>query len=363
MKTHRIVIVGAGNSVGNHLQAIQAVGDRVDLAAAVDIDEERLRAFCAQYAVPRGYTTVREMLAGEQPDLVCVVTPPETHRDISIECLEAGAWVYCEKPLCASLADFDAIQAAEERTGRYVSTVFQWRFGSAARHLKRLMRAGALGKPLVAICNTLWYRPQKYYSDTWHGRFATDFGGPTTALGIHLMDLLMWLMADWQDVRAITGTLDRQIEVEDVSMALVRFQNGAMGSLVNSVLSPRQESYLRLDFQKATVEVSALYRYSNEHWKISTPADGDDAEMRALWDAMDHDYPGSHDRQLCEILDSMEANQRPPVSGDEARRIIEFTASLYKSAWSGLPVAKGEITPDDAFYYSNNGAGEPAKGS
>lgn len=356
MKTHRVVIVGTGNSVGNHMRAIKAAGERVELVAAVDINEAGVRAFCTENGVPKWYTSVADMLDAEQPDLVCVVTPPATHRDITIQCLEAGAWVYCEKPLCASLADFDLIQQAEQRTGRYVSTVLQWRFGSAGKHLKQLMQAGSLGKPLVAVCNTLWYRPQPYYDAADRGRFASAFGGPTTTLGIHLMDLLLWLMQDWQEVSAITGTLDRDIEVEDVSMALVRFKNGAMGSITNSVLSPRQESYLRLDFQKATLEVQTLYRYANEHWKITTPPGVDDPDTPALWQALDSDIQGSHDQQLVEILDSMEANERPPVSGNEARRIIEFIAALYKSAATGRAVSQGEITPDDAFYHTNNPA-------
>jgi predicted dehydrogenase len=355
---HRLAIVGAGNSVGNHLSAIEALKDRVELVAAVDLNEDRAQSISEKHGIPRYYTHLSEMLSAEAPDLVCVVTPPATHKDISIECLEAGAWVYCEKPLCGSLADFYEIQQAEARTGRYVSTVFQWRFGSAGKHLKQLLQNQALGRPLVAVCNTLWYRTQAYYDVEWRGKFETEFGGPTMTLGIHLMDLLLWLMGDWQNVRAMTGTLDRAIDVEDVSMAMVRFQNGAMGSIVNSVLSPRQESYLRLDFQKATVEVSTLYRYGNEHWKISLPPQVDEPEILHIWNGQKENHISSHDVQLGEILDSMEANQRPPVSGDEARRIIEFTASLYKSAFTGKPVHKGEITPDDAYYYANNGAVE-----
>ena len=354
MTKHRLVIVGVGNSVGNHLRAVQALQDRVELAAAVDTNTERLQAFCQKYDVPASYTSVTDMLAAESPDIVSLVTPPSTHKALSIECLEAGAWVWSEKPLCASLADFDEIQAVEKRTGNYVSTVFQWRFGSAVKHLRGLMADGALGKPMVAVCNTLWYRLQAYYDVPWRGRYDTEFGGPTMTLGIHLMDLLLYIMGEWEEVRAMIGTLDRDIDVEDTSMALVRFKNGAMASIVNTALAPRQESYVRMDFQKATAEIKGLYRASNENWSF-TPADPEDTATQALWDALTEDYQGSHDQQLGEILDSKERNERPPVNGDEARRIIEFTASLYKSAQTGNPVHQGELTPDDPFYYSNDG--------
>lgn len=185
----RAALIGTGNSVGNHLVAFKKAADRVQLVAAVDIREAQVQAVCAEYGIPRAYTDVREMLDQEQPDLVAIVTPPALHKPQIIECLEAGAWVYCEKPLCASLADFDEITAAEQRTGRFVSTVFQWRFGSAARHLKSLIEKDVLGRPLVGVCNSLWYREQDYYNVSWRGKWATEFGGPTVTLGIHLMDL------------------------------------------------------------------------------------------------------------------------------------------------------------------------------
>lgn len=358
MKQHRLVIVGTGVSVGNQMEAIKKLGERVNLVAAVDLTEAKVKRFCEENGIPRWYTNYTEMLERESPDLVCIVTPPATHKALSIEALEAGAWVFCEKPLCASLADFDEIQAAEKRTGRYVSTVFQWRFGSAGKHLKKLIQQGIFGKPLLAICNTLWYRNQAYYDVYWRGSYATEFGGPTMTLGIHLMDFYLSLMGDWQELRAMIGTLDRNISVEDVSMAMVRFQNGAMGSIVNSALSPRQETNLRLDFQKATVEVKALYRYQNEDWQISFPPDSHDESILSAWSSIEDNFPATHDRQISEILDAMETNQAPPVIGEEARRILEFNASLYKSAMTGKPVVKGEIDPDDPFYYGNDGKGK-----
>ncbi len=358
MTPYRIAIVGTGSSVGNHLRAVEALGERVELVAAVDLNEARLNATCERWHIPHAYTSVTAMLAAAQPDLVSIVTPPATHTALAVECLAAGAWVYSEKPLCASLAEFDAITAAEARTGRYVSTVFQWRFGSAAKHVKRLIETQALGEPLVAVCHTLWYRPQAYYDKVWRGKWQTEIGGPTMTLGIHLMDLLLWLLADWREVHALADTLDHTIEVEDISLALVRFGGGTLATIVNSALSPRQESYLRLDFQQATVECRALYRYANENWSFSLAPDSVGSAAQDQWDALadGDDLPGEHRIQLGEILDSMDRGERPPVSGDEARRILEFAASLYKSANTGKPVQRGEITPGDPYYAAMNGA-------
>ncbi len=357
---YRVALVGTGQSVGNHLTAIRQLAGRAELVAAVDLDEARVRTFAQKHGVPNVYTDAKTMLACEKPDLVHIVTPPATHTPLTLMCLGAGAWVYCEKPLCASLAEFDAITKAENESGCYVSTVFQWRFGSAAKHLKQLSDKGALGRPFVAICNTLWYRSAEYYAVPWRGKWTTEIGGPTATLGIHLMDLCLWLLGDWAEVRAMIGTLERSIEVEDVSLALVRFENGALATLTNSALSPRQESYLRLDFQRATAEVSALYRYSNADWRVTLPDGVDDPEALASWAALTEDISGRHEVQLAEILTSMDAGMRPPVSGGEARRILEFLASLYKSALTGENVRRGSIGPGDPFYSAMNGNATPS---
>ncbi|MEP7287501.1 MAG: Gfo/Idh/MocA family oxidoreductase [Chloroflexota bacterium] len=355
MRQVRVAIIGTGSSIGNHLDALHSLGDAVDLVAAVDVDEARVKAFADQNQIPHWFTNATEMLNAIHPDLVCIVTPPATHLALTLECLEAGAWVHCEKPLCASLAEFDQIEQAEARTGRYVSTVFQWRFGSAVERLRGLMHSGELGQPLVGLCQTLWYRNLAYYQVAWRGKWATEIGGPTMTLGIHLMDLFLWLMGDWSEVQAMIGTLDRPIEVEDVSMALVRFASGAMGTITNSALSPRQNSIMRLDFQRATVEVSALYRYNNTNWSYSIPDGSPDAEALQRWQNIQQDISGNHAAQLTALLSSMEKNERPLISGLEARRILEFAASLYKAAITRQAVQRGSITAADPFYYAMNG--------
>ena len=358
MKQYRTVFLGTGNVVNNHLSAVATAGERIELVGAMDLNAERVQAVCEANDIPRWYTDVEQMLAETEPDLVHILTPPYTHFAQIEQCLRAGAHVYCEKPLCASLDQFDRITALEEATGRYVTTVFQWRFGSAVRHLKRLMDAGELGRPLVGHCHTLWYRDANYYAAPWRGRWETEIGGPTMGLGIHLTDLFLWLMPEWAEVRAQMATLDREIEVEDIAMAMVRFSNGALGHISNSALSPRQESYLRLDFQRATVECSALYRYHNSNWRFSVADNSPHAAALADWQAIGEDISGTHNVQLVEMLDSLDAGERPFLSGAEARRIIEFSTSLYKSAITDQPVARGSIVAGDPFYYAMNGAGE-----
>jgi len=349
----RTAIVGTGGIAHAHAEAATALADRLELVAAVDIDPARLDAFRERYGVTTGYADVEEMLAREKPDVVQICTPPGAHVDLSIACLEAGAWVLCEKPLCGSLAEMDRIEAAEQRTGRYVSSVAQWRFGSGGQHLRRLIQSHAMGSLQVGVCNTLWYRPADYYAVPWRGRWATELGGVSMCLGVHIMDLLLYLFDDWTEIRAMMATLDRDIENENVSMAIVRFQRGAMVSIANSAVSARQESYLRLDFSRATVELTTLYGYANANWRYSLAPDATDAERQALehtWARLPEERATSQTSQLRAVLDDMQTGRRPLVSGVEVRRTIEFLMSLYKAACTGQSVERGSIVPGDPYY-------------
>jgi predicted dehydrogenase len=351
----RAALIGTGSIARAHVEAVRACAGRVDLVAGVDVDRVRCETFCRQHGISHAYDDVEAMLAAERPQLVMVCTPPALHTALSVRCLDAGAWVLCEKPLCGSLADLDTIAAAEERSGAYCSSVFQIRFGAAARHVHRLLEAGELGRPLVGLCQTTWYRADAYFANPWHGRWAEAFGGPTMQLGIHTMDLFLWLWKDWEEVTAAAATLNHQMEVEDVSLALVRFASGALANVVNSAVSPRQETVLRLDFQRATVEAHYLYRYGNEDWRIDGPPDAPWAADVARWQAFPDDYRASHAAQLGDLLDSMARGERPLGSGDEIRRTIEFTTCLYKSAFTHQPVRRGSIAPADPYYRSVSG--------
>jgi predicted dehydrogenase len=337
----RAAIVGTGGiaTIG-HLPALRAQAHRVELVAAVDTDESRVKEFCAEHGVPAAYTSLDRMLAEQRPDLVHVCTPPYTHAEQVAACLTAGSWVWCEKPPCLSLAEYDTMTAGEQPGGPYATVVFQHRFGSGARRLRSLVARRALGRPLLAQCVTAWYRGHDYYEAPWRGRWATEGGGPTMGHGIHQMDLMLSVLGDWAEVRAMTATLDRRIETEDVSLAMVRFESGALGSVVNSVLSPREESYLRFDFTDATVELRHLYGYGDADWTYTPASAAPSGE----------DVPSSHIPQLAALLDAFERGERPAASGTEGRQTLEFITGLYASAATGRPVLRSQITPDFPYY-------------
>lgn len=350
-RPYRTALIGAGSIAGDaHVPAIRALAGQLDLVAVADSDPDRAKQFAAAHAIPRGYGDPLELLAAEQPELVVVCTPSFTHTDLTVAALEAGAWVFCEKPLCGSLADHDRILAAERATGSYCAPVFQWRAGSGAAHLRGLLHRGEIGPPLLALCQTTWYRGPDYYAAPWRGKRATELGGATVTQGIHAMDLLLWLMPDWTEVGARIATVDRDIETEDVSLAHVAFSGGALASIASSVVSSHQESYLRLDCARASVELRHLYAYRNEHWTF-TPAP-DRPPTAPGWDTIGPDVPAHQAPQLADLVARMRRGEPPEHTTADARRTTEFVTALYKSAATGRPVARGSITPDDPFHRS-----------
>jgi len=353
-KTYRAVLAGTGSIADAHVRAVEATQGRVRLVAAMDVDAGRVRDFGTRHHVADTFTDYAAMLRTVRPDVVIVATPPGQHTAMCIAAMEAGAWVWCEKPLCGSLAEADAIAAAEDRTGRYTSCVFQMRFASSTAHLRALAASGQLGRPLVAVCNTLWFRDAAYYAAPWRGTWA-ELGGPTMGLGIHAMDHLLHLLGDWTEVRAMAARLDRAIEVEDVSMAMVSFANRAMASVVNSALSPRQETYLRLDYQKATVELTHLYSYARDNWRFTLAPGAHDEGLLQAWQSFPPDVGSTHAAQFAQFLAHLDAGTRPLTSGPEARRTVDLLTAIYKSAFTGTPVRAGSIVPGDPFYSALHG--------
>ncbi|NUR29827.1 MAG: Gfo/Idh/MocA family oxidoreductase [Catenulispora sp.] len=351
----RVAIVGAGNIAdASHMPALREQGSDVRAVAVVDVDLPRAQAFAQRWQLPAAYDDLERMLREAAPDLVVVCTPPGAHREAIVACLKTGVWVWCEKPPTLSLAEYDEIAAHEVEGGPYVSYVFQQRFGSAARALREHIRTGRLGRPLTGICHTLWYRGDAYYEVPWRGKWSTEGGGPTMGHGIHQMDLMLALMGEWTEVRAVTGTLARRVETEDVSMAIARFASGAMVSIVNSVLSPRETSYLRFDFPEATVELTHLYGYDNTDWRW-TPAAHRADDTPADLGAPEANDPSSHAVQLRRLIADLRHGRRPEAGGDDGRRVLAFIAALYQSASEDRIVTPALITPDNPFYHSMSG--------
>lgn len=389
----RVAIVGTGNIARIHAGALAAVGSsptqrpgtagpqtargpgtaaQATIVAAADIEESRLAAFRSEFGIPATYCDLGELLQQARPDLVHLCTPPWLHHEQALTCLRAGVSVLTEKPPTISLREFDELVAAGgspvaegspvpttahdgAQGPPWFATVFQHRFGSGQRRLKALAAGGTLGRPLAAVCHTLWFRDQAYFDVDWRGRWDTEGGGPTMGHGIHQMDMLTDVLGDWTEVSALARQQARSMRTEDLSVAQVTFANGAAASIVNSVLSPREESYLRFDFERATVELTHLYGYGDDDWRI-TPAPGYEQDLLTAWkDAYGGGVRSGHAAQFREVLACLHAQRRPPVAPADSRRTLSLAAAIYASAFNRRPVTPADLAPGMPFYGDMNG--------
>ncbi|TXK42508.1 Gfo/Idh/MocA family protein [Nonomuraea sp. C10] len=361
-RSYRSAIVGTGGIATAHAQAVAGSGGRARLVAAVDVDLGRAETFAATWQVPRTFTTLTELLREEPVDLVHLCTPPLLHAPLALECLEAGVTVLVEKPPTLSLAELDTLAEAESRSTAHMATVFQHRFGPGAARLRRMLDGGELGRPLVATCLTQWYRGDAYFEVPWRGTWASEGGGPTMGHGIHQFDLLFSVLGPWREVSGLAVRQARDTETEDVSMAMVTFESGAVASVVNSVLSPRETSVLRFDFERATVELEHLYGYTDADWSV-TPAPGcEDVAKRWSAEGRSADSSGHHG-QLAAVLDALDRDEAPPVTLADARVTMEFVAALYASAFTGERITRGQVGPGSPFARRMDGTGAPWEGT
>jgi len=360
----RAAIIGTGGIAHAHAQAIRDLAPRIELVAVADLEPDRARAFAEQFGASAVFATSDDLLAAGGIDLVHVCTTPKTHAPLAIQAMRVGVPVVVEKPTALSLAEMDEIVRVSRETGIPALTVYQHRFGAAAQRLLRMVQSGTLGRALVATCDTLWYRTPGYFDLPWRGLWSVEGGGPTMGHGIHQFDLLLAVLGPWSRVSAFAARQVLPTDTEDVSTAVVEFANGALATVVNSIVSPRESSRLRFDFEYATVEVEHVYGYVDADWQI-TPAPGHEYVLEQ-WQAdaasvagASPDSRSSHRDQVAAIIDALARGDEPSVTAEDARRTLELAAATYASAFRGQPVAAGEITADDPFWRSMDGGAVP----
>ncbi len=361
----RVGIVGCGGIGNSHARAYLA-NPRVELVGVVDVIAERAETYARDYATT-AYSSIAE-LADRQPDLVSVATPPGSHVGPTLELLQHGRSVLLEKPPTANLVDLDTLIAADEASSGTVYGVFQHRHGSGARRANALLADGALGRPQVAVCETLWYRPDSYFLPDWRGNWAGEGGGPTLGHGIHQIDLLLHLMGPWTSVRAQSSRLARPVEFEDVSLAMITFASGAVGTIVTSLLSPRELSRIRIDTTGGTLEVDHLYGYRDADWSWSPAPDASTAvrngrdpgeqtsvdptaPARDVWvDSGSVDVPSNHAAQINRLVEDLLAGRRHETTLASTRPTMELVTALYASSLTGETVHRRDLVPGHPHY-------------
>jgi predicted dehydrogenase len=369
----KVAVVGCGNISSRHVEGYANTG-RTSLVGVTDIVAAKAQALAEKYDTTP-YGDLAELLAEAEPDLVSVSTPPGSHAEIAIEILAAGKSVLLEKPPVLSLAEMDAVAEAEQASAGSVFVIFQHRHGSGAVRAADLLERGALGTPQVAVCETLWFRPRSYFDPEWRGTWVGEGGGPTLGHGIHQIDLLLHLLGPWRTISATAVRLDRPVEFEDVSLASVVFESGAVATVINSLLSPRELSRIRIDTTGGTLEVDHVYGYSDADWTFYPVPDaaraaklGLDPGVRRTADSAaeaedvdpwiasaGEDVPSNHAAQISRLVDNLLSGRTHDTTLASTRPTMEFVTALYASAITGGPVRRADLTPGHPFYRALHG--------
>ena len=354
----RIGLIGLGAISPSHAFAIaQTEGCR--LSALCDVRGEAAAEAGDTHGVP-WFTDTEAMLAADVVDAVTICTPSGLHLEPALKAIAAGKHVLVEKPLEITTERVDRIVSAAEESGVTLASVFQSRYTPAVQRLKHLVDGGLLGQIHSGSAYIKRYRTQSYYdSGDWRGTWEIDGGGCLMNQGIHCVDLYLWFMGPVTEVRAITETMAREVEVETLALSLVTFASGARGVVEGTTLAyPEFAPFIEIYGSRGTLAFSEERLL---HLELLDPTPDEERareELLALGDRLEEASaasdeqapPGTpmvgvdqgHTPIFEDFVQAIRTGTRPLVDGHEARRAVEFICAVYASgSQNSRPVLLG----------------------
>ncbi|HEV8569365.1 MAG TPA: Gfo/Idh/MocA family oxidoreductase [Actinoplanes sp.] len=342
---YTFALVGAGVIGKHHGLVISQLADRIDLAAVVDINVEKAERLAAE----RGgtpFASLTDALATVDLDVVVVCTPTGRHAEVAIEALAAGKHVIVEKPAEITVEKTDEIIEAQQKAGTIVTVISQHRFDPATEVTLHAISRGELGRLTSGIASIDWWRGQSYYdSGDWRGTWELDGGGALMNQGVHTVDLLVAALGRPVEVFAYTGTLAHQrIEVEDVAVGVVRFENGALGVLhATTAAYPGLSARLQVHGDRG----SAVIDNDQLAFFHATP-EGTEPDEKLMGATTDRAVPtagsdpgqlsDAHRLQYLNFLGALDGTEQLRVDLETNRQSIGVITGAYESARTGRPV-------------------------
>ena len=339
----RVGVIGLG--MGRHHIAGYQTHPQAEVVAVAEPDAARLKEIGDKFSVPNRYASAEEMLAQEQLDIVSIATPNKFHHSLTLAAFKAGCHVLCEKPMAMNAAEARAMLAASKAAGKRLMINFSWRFTEQSFAMKAETDAGLLGD--IYFGRTVWHRRRGLPGfGGWFGQKALSGGGPLIDLGVHRLDLALWLMGYPKPVwvmgktyNPIAAELAAQkgalYDVEDLAAAMITFDTGA--SLVVEAswaanISEREQMETRLYGTKAgLVQRNTQEGYTFEA-EIYLERNGSHYNMNLHGPAKAVPKPMAH------FVESI-LNDTPHIAtGEEGLRVMEILDAIYASAGQGQPV-------------------------
>jgi UDP-N-acetyl-2-amino-2-deoxyglucuronate dehydrogenase len=345
----RFALIGCGTIAPTHAEALAALPE-AELVACCDSVPEAAHAFADRFGLRA--MDLQDLLEDGEIEAVTICTPSGLHAEIGVACLLAGKHVIVEKPMDVSTAACDRLLEAQRQSGRTLAVISQHRFDPASRRVREAVEAGDLGNIHLVDMQVHWYRTQDYYdSGNWRGTWELDGGGCLMNQGVHTVDLLRWLGGPVATVQALTRTAAHErIEVEDVVVAMLTFENGAVGTLSASTAAyPGFAARLALFGSRgsAVIEGDGLRTLAIQGGpEVEGEAPGLDAvhvaqggtrtatAEAALIDSGPR-WGDSHRAQLADFIECCRTGRTPLVDGREGRSAVELVTAVYESARTG----------------------------
>jgi predicted dehydrogenase len=335
----RAAIIGCGRIAQRHARILASFPD-VEIVAMVDSVPAVAEKFASAYG-GRPYSDLESMVQTERPDLVVVCAPSGVHAGITLELVRLGVGnVVVEKPMALLVSDADAMVAACEKAGAKLFVVKQNRYNLPVVKLREALDSGRFGKLVLGAVRVRWCRRQDYYSQAaWRGTWAMD-GGVFANQASHHIDLLVSLMGDVLSVSGFAATRLVDIEAEDTGVALLKFENGALG-VIEATTAARPadlEGSLSILGENGTVEVGGFALNEMTVWRFSDSRPEDETILEQYRTNPPDVYGFGHHKLLRDVVDSIRADRPPGVDGREGRKSLEVIAAIYESIETGLEV-------------------------
>jgi predicted dehydrogenase len=326
--TINVAIIGAGNIAATHYRGYEKAGAK--LIGFVEVNSELRAKREIEWAV-RGYTTMQELLENAKPQAVSVCTPNAFHLPLTLEAIQNGIHVLCEKPLSLSLEECNQMIEAAKKTGVVLQTGHHLRSNWYVQKTKQIIDSGELGKvTFIRLRQSHDWGGSGRVPDTF-STYARAGGGTLLDNGCHLMDLARHLVGNVKSLYAQISTLAYPVEVEDLALAHLEFESGALGSVENSWSSVGFEEGFWVYGTKGTLECSftgGSARELKHYHRISQPTE---------WGARDTTTykvgnEGGHVAQIVRFLESSQNNTQPICTGEDGRESVRLVLAAYQSA-------------------------------
>jgi len=349
MRRVRTALIGCGKVGQVQAEALAALSES-DFVAVCDSDPGRAAGFARRFNV-HPFTNLSELIKHGGVEAVFICTPHPLHAQPAIEAARAGVHVLVEKPLAASLDDCEVMITAARQNGVKRGVISQRRWYEPVRRMKQAIDAGKIGRSVLGAFTMYSWRDEAYYqSDPWRGKWDTEGGGVLMNQSPHMLDLLIWLMNDRViEVSGYWANLNHPyVAVEDSAVAILRFAQGGLGSIVTSLsqkpgihtkvhIHGSAGSSVGVETDRGATFIAGMTPISepplNDLWTIPGEEhllEQYQAQDRARFTAVN---PTNyyHALQIQDFLQAILHDRDPEVTGEDGQRVVALVQAIYQS--------------------------------